>query len=338
MPVSLEQAQPLFDWINERHAIYMRKEIILDAEEDPSRIKFSNSGALAWGDRPSDYWSLDHLTDDPILAEYSFCNVFRELDRVTVWIRENIREKYADHPHLWYMLAIARFINWPPTLKFLIDSGYAWPDSPLFRPENMTHALEYWKSEGNKVETGAYMIRAESDKNKEWYNWSKQKYVSEIVLGRLWDERETISYMLETEGTTLERAWEFLRGKYHSRYVGWGPFMTHQVVVDLRWTRYLNSAPDLGAWASVGPGSARGLNRLSGRPLKKTVGQAQALAEMLELQEMSRAEGVLAEYVPPIELADIQNCLCETDKWLRAKSGEGRPRSKYKVGRSSEWF
>jgi hypothetical protein len=328
--LELEQAQPLVDWINERHAIYMRKAILEDqAAQGLQYPALSNTGRLAWG---KGGWTLDRLTEDPILREYRFCNVFRELDRVTVWIRENIREPFADNEHLWYMLAIARFINWPPTLERLIESPDGWPFDPRFSPERMTMVLEEWKSRGEKVETGAYMIRAESDTKKEWYSWSKQRYVSEIVLGRMWEQREEIARRLELD-MTLEMAFRMFREMPGA--VGWGPFMTHQVIVDLRWTRYLRDAPDVGRWASLGPGSIRGLNRLHGRPLKGSLSQERGLEEMLELQELVHRPGVLKPWVPAIELADIQNCLCETDKWLRAKQGEGRPRSQYVPGRGS---
>lgn len=330
-----EQAQPLVDFANERHAIYMRKAILEDAKATGGKPRLSRLGALAWGNR---MWTLDHLTDDPILREFRFCNVFRELDRVTVWIRENIREPFADHEHLWFMLAIARFINWPPTLGWLRQRG-AWPDSIVFGPEKMTRALEEWKQKGEKVETGAYMIRAESDPKKEWYSWSKQRYVSEVVLGEAWKDRKLISewFSLGKEpndvsgGPGLASTWDLLRSGPFGGWTGWGPFMTGQVVADLRHTRYLREAPDVGKWAPVGPGSARGLNRLAGRPLKQSVSQAQGLDEMLQLQELVNAR--TAEWVGPIELHDIQNCLCETDKYLRVKTGEGKPRAAYVPGR-----
>jgi hypothetical protein len=66
-------------------------------------------------------------TRDPILQTYKFTNVYRELDRVTVWVDTFIRKPYYDHPHLWFMLAITRQINWPPTLKALISDSRAWP-------------------------------------------------------------------------------------------------------------------------------------------------------------------------------------------------------------------
>lgn len=341
--LKLKPIRPLIDWINERHAIYMRKCILEDAgaRHPSTKIgcpKLSLAGEQAWGEGG---WSLGYLTHDPVLRQYRFCNVFRELDRVTVWIRENIREPFADHEHLWFMLAIARFINWPPTLSDLIASTRAaWPDKDGFRPEFLTDALEARRALGKKVETGAFMIRAESDPKKEWYSWSKQRYVSEIALGRLWAHRHNVRGYLEPSSNraaspSLRDVWEYLRSPGLS-LVGWGPFMAHQVVVDLRHTRYLRNAPDVGRWAAIGPGSARGLNRLLGRPLKQSVPQDRALEEMLELSKVIHSSGLLAPYVPqPIELSDIQNALCETDKWLRARNGEGRPRSKYVPGRGS---
>lgn len=356
-----EQAAPLIHFANERHAIYMRKSILEDMRDrELDRPHLSRLGARAWGEGG---WNLDNLTHDPILRTYRFCNTFRELDRVTVWIREHIREPYADHEHLWFMLAIARFINWPPTLDYLMDNPACWPNDDSFRPENMTIALEAWKRAGNKVETGAFMIRAESVKNKPWYSWSKQRYVSEIVLGRLWEQRDMWLAFLDPEkcrcqtderfanaaayagGCTdclntgylgnrpsLQQAWEAFLDKRHG-LVGWGPFMAGQVVADLRHTRYLWDAPDVGKWAPVGPGSARGLNRLAGRPVGQSVSQSQGLEEMLQLQAVVNAS--TAEWVPEIELHDIQNVLCETDKYLRVKAGHGKPRSKYVPGRGS---
>ena len=322
-----DEVTPLVDWINERHAIYMRKAIILDqAERGLSHPDLSAQGRYAWG---KGGWTLERLTDDQILRDFRFCNVFRELDRVTVWIRENIREPFADHEDLWWMLAVARFINWPPTLQHLIDSVYAWPGTnPEFKPEDMTRALAYYRTLGVKTETGAYMIRAESDPKKSWYSWPKQRYIAEIVLGRPWRDRK-VAQTFFAQQRTLRETWEAMRGP--ADWVGWGPFMAGQVVADLRHTRYLRDASDAGLWAPLGPGSMRGLNRLAGRPLKQTVGQTQGLNEMLALRHYANER--TASYVPPIELHDIQNCLCETDKYLRVKTGEGKPRAGYVPGR-----
>lgn len=299
--------QPLWQWMNERHNIYLRR------QQGQSRP-----------------WTVD-----PVMQEYSFCNVFRELDKVTIWIREHIREPYADHPNLWFMLAIARTINWPPTLQRLMSVGL-WP-TKVWDAEAVASEMEDMADNGEKVYTGAYMIRAESDPNNEWYNKTKHEYITGCVLGNLWRRREdwTVDEGLPARAgcNTLQHA--------HSWFLpfhGWGPFMAYEVVTDMRWTRYLKDAPDIYTWANAGPGALRGLNRILGRPLTAPINPPAATELMRELLAMANEPmaDVLnqelftwsGEY-KPLEMRDIEHSLCEMDKWLRARNGEGRPRSKY---------
>ena len=322
--------EALTAFMAERHAVYMRKAYLT---ETPAGGMSSKMRA-AWDpnrrrvNKPID-WTLNDLTDDPILAKFRFCNVYRELDKVTVWIRENIREPFADDPHLWFMLAIARHINWPDTLKELIDADRTWPGSRGFMPEYMTNQLLWRQNRGDKIYTGAYMIRAEQHDHP-WRYWPKVRYSAEIVLGKLWEERDILSRAFSVEGQTMENSWSFFQP---SKFVGWGPFMAYQVVVDMRWTRYLRNAPDIQTWAAVGPGSARGLNRLHGREVKANLRQEQALEEMLELRELMAKPGALAPWLDLPDLSDVQNILCEYDKYERVRLGEGRPRALYIPGR-----
>jgi hypothetical protein len=283
---------PLFDWINERHAIYLRR-----AAGEP---------------RP---W-----TTDPVLNEYKFTNVFRELDRVTVWVREHIREPYADHPDLWLMLVVARYVCVPESLAGLMVPGLWTPGRPDFK--TMTAILEARRQAGLQVETGAYMIRAESNRDAEWYAWTKQRYIIERVCGGMWDRREML--LLPALRESIEAATSALMTQY-----GCGGFMAYEIATDLRHCPgWLDRAPDIMTWANPGPGAMRGLNRLHGRPVRRPrPSLKQAVAEMRELLEMSPL--YLAAHVPPLEMRDIEHSLCEMDKWLRVRAGEGRPRSKF---------
>jgi len=304
-------------------------------------------------------------TDDPILLGGRFCNVYRELDTVTQWIDKYIRKPYATHPHLWFMLAIARYINWPPTLEYLIMGPDCWPDKPKFEPRNITRALHWWAETGRKTYTGAYMIRAESHRLADWYCWSKHRYIAEIVLGRLWEDRTGWEAWLKhfedkPEQQSLQAAWLWFQTE---RYIGWGPFMAYEVVTDWRHTRYLNKATDIYTWANAGPGAIRGLNRLHGRALNNRPSPKQAAAEMFELMvylnknepEFNETfgpptvglcipEGYLPsqdvvgckcgqEYlgggVARFEMRDVEHALCEFDKYERVRLGEGKMRSKY---------
>ena len=277
-------------------------------------------------------------TTDPILQNNRFCNVFREDDRVTIWIRENIREPFADHPNLWFMLAIARYINWPPTLNALIHTPGAWPSDNNFDPQSMTDVLEGLARDKVKVYTGAYMIRAESDPRTRWYTWTKHQYISEVVLGKLWTDRNKIQTKLEA-CTTLEAAWGIVQ-EHH--YTGWGPFMAYEWVTDLRHTRYLRNATDIMTWANAGPGAIRGLNRLHGRYINTHPASTQTCSEMQELLlalNHYNEAGFNAVFggpydpnglkPPRFEMRDIEHTLCEFDKVQRVKLGQGKMRARY---------
>lgn len=326
--------EPLWSFVNERHAIYIRKSLRegltpeslhvpsgCDLEEaDPEHFALASKGPL---------------TNDQALNQYRYCNVFRELDRVTLFVKKNIRERFADNPNLWIMLAIARTINWPATLEYLINHSdrTVWPHDESFQPAALARAMTSWALVGNKVYTGAYMIRAESNPNAEWYSWTKHRYIAEIVIGRLWEDRRTWQDFLTTDDPNdqklmLRDVWELFQTK---RYIGWGPFMAYQVVVDMRHTHYLRNAPDINTWSALGPGSRRGLNRLAGRPVDFALSQDQGLEEMIAI--FKEQDDHRALWVPHIDLSDIQNCLCETDKYLRVLNGEGRPRAVYVPGR-----
>lgn len=299
--------EPLAYWMEERHRIYLRRQA---GEFKP--------------------W-----TTDPVLRSYRFCNVFRELDTVTEWIRINIRDRYANHEYLWLMLCIARHFNWPETLDTLIHAPGAWPSHPDFDPANMTEVLAARQSLGDKVYTGAYMIRGENNKGVDWYYWPKVKYSAEGVLGQLWRDREKLTREFE-DSVTLQDACGILQ-----RYRAWGPFLSYEVATDMRHTRYLSDAADIYTWANPGPGARRGLNRLAGRSLNKRLSEAQCVEEMRWLQDELNAlnrsgfNEVFGEPGARFEMRDIEHSLCETDKHLRVKNGEGRIRSKYN-GESDE--
>ncbi len=278
---------PLWHWIKEREQVRIRKD---------------RGDAQPW-------------TDDPIIGTYRFCNVRREDDRGTVWVRDHIRKPYADHPMLWFMLCIARQINWPDTLAELI-AAKAWPVDDDFQPSQITAVLNARKGRGDKVYTGAYMISAPSTKGAD-----KQAYIAETVIGALWRRREHFP----TLHVTLRRVHEWMTASN-----GWGPFMAYQAIVDMRFTSVLCDVPDVQTWAAAGPGTIRGLNRLHGRDVAYGLSRGQALLEMRAIYKIVQEETGVA-----MDFSDVPNILCETDKYLRVKLGQGKPRALYVAGRGS---
>lgn len=247
-------------------------------------------------------------TKDPILQSYRFCNVYREQDTVTRWIAKNWRDPYGDiDQDAWFAMVVARLINWPETLERI---GYPVPwNQKLFR------AVVHQRQErGEKAFSGAYIVSTNGRA------MDKADYLAQHVLTPLWLARPMLRPRL---GDTL--------ASYHARMTkcnGMGSFMAAQVVADLKYVSPLCAATDWYSWAASGPGSRRGLNRVLGRPVQAPWKEADWLKELRKLH---------LEIMPTLDRAklqtlhaqDLQNCLCEFDKYMRTLNGEGRPRSTY---------
>ena len=72
-------------------------------------------------------------------------------------------------------------------------------------------------------------------------------------------------------------------------------------------------------------GSRRGLNRVCGHPVDSAWREEHWRAMLRALRDSTNARLKME----PLTAQDIQNCLCEFDKYERARLGEGRPKQKY---------
>lgn len=259
-------------------------------------------------------------TKDKILSTYRFCNVRRRDDRVSQWVINRVIQPYNDHPNLWIQLALTRYINWPDTLNALMEVNL-WPVQKQPRWADIGAFLDQRVAEGEQTYTGAYMIRAESNHDAEWYEWGKGKYLAEKVLLGLWENRKNVMPDIRVD---CETAWEAIGAHY-----GFGSFMAGQVVADYTYSNLLNKARDLYTWAPLGPGSLRGLNRLlQVENIRQAITQDDAVEYMLVMRRIIIER--LGESFADLTLHDVQNCLCEFDKHQRVRKGEGRPRSIYR--------
>jgi len=299
--INPKMMKAFLNWMIERHTIYIKR-----AKGEPK----------PW-------------TKDKILQQYKFTNVFRELDKVTIWIRENWNKPYADHPNLWFAMCVARQINHPATLKELESLVFA----KTGNAKKATAIMDNRKARGEKVYTGAYMIRAESDPKKEWYSWSKNRYMCEIVLGRVWKARKDFEKLIATN-PTLQEVNDWL-----CTFHGWGGFMAYEVVTDLRHTGYLDRAKDIMYWANPGPGAKRGIHRILFNTPRgdlpsetKRPDYQEVMFILLEnIINSTRGMNLFRDHI--FEMRDIEHSLCEFDKYTRVKNDEGRPRSRYNGGK-----
>jgi hypothetical protein len=258
---------------------------------------------------------LPPWTNDPILQQYRFCNVRRRDDRVSRWLRKNVLTEInlaVNTQSFIQFAAFCRWNNWPPTIDAILKRDLF----PVTKIDwsAIVEIVEAKVCAKEKSWTGAYMIKAPENGE------TKTEFVAEICssLSTIWPELQQAF-----RAKSRRDAWITI-----TQLNNWGGFMTGQLVDDLSWTPLLSDAKDTFTWAPQGPGSLRGFNRLQGLPLKTKHSEEEWCSQLQGWrQEIIDALG--KEY-EDCTLHDTQNQLCELDKFLRAKNGEGRPRSKYR--------
>ena len=261
-------------WINERHRVKVLKE--------------SNAPPP---------WS-----GDVVFNSVRFCNVHREDDRVTRWVRQ-----YWNRPTdpAWRFV-VARLINLPESLDEISGCELPW---------QMMDVLKKRRHRGHKVFTSAYTISTCGRK------MDKLDYVFSHVVDAM-VRRGTLDYPnLRTTAEQLQAT------------DGVGTFLAGQVVADMKNTagHPLARAPDWWAWSAPGPGSLRGLSwyfnkemMLEGVQVINTTSYAEALRIC-----MADVTPLVDSSVPRIGAQDFQNCLCEFSKWCKVTYLNGHARNRY---------
>lgn len=246
-------------------------------------------------------------TKDPILQTYRFCNVYRELDRVTMWITDHWRKPFADDPHLWFALVVARLVNHPETLVDLALPG-RWNRAQFIR------TLHRRRTEGVKVFGSAYIVSTNGIAK------DKAEYLAERVLDPLWAHREQVR----------PRSSDRLRDVFERllEFQGMGTFIAAQVIADLKYTPPLMNAKDWRTFAASGPGSRRGMSYVMGLD-RKYHWNEQAWKERLNQLAYEVLPITARAGLPRIHNQDLQNCLCEFSKYRRTQLGTGRPKQKF---------
>lgn len=239
-------------------------------------------------------------TDDKVIQLYRFCNVRREDDRVTKWIAANWRPCYPSQ-HYTGAITLARLLNWPDTLA---EIGFPFE----FDPNKLKEQLLQRTGRGDKVFNAAYVVTTCGKK------MEKTDYVVDLayavtkaeVNAKYESLNETFNWLTQIDG------------------LGAG-FLAGQIIADLKNTEGhpLAQADDWWTWCAPGPGSKRGLNRLLGLSIDNKWNPAHFRIHVSRLRELIEDELELT-----LCAQDVQNCLCEVDKYIRALEG-GRPKQLY---------
>jgi hypothetical protein len=255
-------------------------------------------------------------TDDVILRDNFFTNVYRELDKTTVWFRENVRDILRRDPMVVLATITFRWFNYIPTGEILLKHRLLtdWDRGQALR------VLGRIRDNGGQIFTGAFMINSPP----------KERKLEAIVrrVSQVWDDKDSLLKRCLSWGS-MQRAHADLM-----RYEGLGGFMAYEVVCDLRYTDILENAPDKCTWCNPGPGAVRGLYRILDRDFPKGNNASSPpvpkdwLLKTQELLEILRRRLRMR-----LEMREVEMTCCEYDKYIRILLSDGRSKRRYTGGK-----
>jgi hypothetical protein len=302
--------EDFYGWMNERHAIFRRR--------------FVENKPKPW-------------TEDKIMLEYKFTNVFRELDKGTIALRKMEKQTVQDFlacedPERAFHLAKQIVFNtfWYRTFNWY---EHAEKLGMVAHYDQMHDYFMDLHRKGKRIFTGAHMVRGDNGEVKVF------PYLR--LLKQVWDTLDELTGSIVKFGT-MENAYWKVR-EYHLV----GPFNAYELVCDWRWN--VLEATDALTWGSIGPGAARGLQRLGLDVNVKSMidlwceapnylaphVMSHFPAKVFKSKESNAAQpySVYPKYEgvewPYFEIREIEHSLCEFDKYARCLQGQGRPRQKF---------
>lgn len=275
-------------------------------------------------------------TDDPILRDYKFTNVYRELDRNSQWqIRNILLDDELTLTNMVWKMMVFRYFNNPPTFEYAREK-YGWgagiPDYNQYDEDRFAEMITSYRATGNNPYTTAYLINSMATPGKP-RDYCYTHLVVPTLHRRLGELMRTV-----LTATNPEQIIKFLQGLPSS-----ATFIAHEFYQDFtyipRYTyrRFMRFTQD--DYTNVGPGASIGL-RLVFPSLKRQIDgiyrlrdEAQAaLSSFGDFPYLHWHKLESGYYVTPsgeISLHQVEMWLCEYQKYWKMKIGEGKQRSTF---------
>lgn len=253
----------------------------------------------------------NNLTDDPILQTYKFTNVYRACDRVSQYLIKNVIykdiEKYTPEDVLLRILIFKTF-NKIETWEYLNMVHSI--TTKTFDVKKLTAALTR-RQQTHPIFSNAYMMagshanyRGILSKHQVWLQMIQDEFISNKGLKQI------------LNAYSMAEIYNQLR-----EYPLIGDFLAYQYTIDFNYSPYLNF--DENSFVKAGVGAVRGIKKCFksyGNTYEDAIRYTHDHFE--EFQDKYGFTGFKPLPGREPQLIDLQNCFCETDKYLRAKMPE----------------
>ena len=266
-------------------------------------------------------------TQDKILQQYKFTNVYRILDPGTQMLFTDIFNQKTSDVDKLFNCFIYRIFNKIDTYRL---NGFVKLED--FQIEDFLQRIKDFRAEGNTIFTSAFMVTGSIHLDT---HDKVEKYCR--VIQDIQRKLPLVYDVIKEKNLSMEdchRTWS-------NNFDGIGKFLSYQIMLDAMYDRILPYSEN--DWSFAFLGCARGLKYIF--PNLDMNDDVKCLEAMRWLHEHQK------EYLEPlnfkslgayelangyvydgttISLSNIENCLCEFSKYMKTKLGEGRPRVLYK--------
>ncbi len=252
------------------------------------------------------------LTDDPILREYKFTNVYRACDRVSQYLISEVIYKDVKHyspEDMMLRILVFKIFNKPSTWEYILQN-YGDVRYKSFDPQKLSKALTRQR-ESEAIFNNAYIMTGSSHryqslqyKHERWLQMVADEFLSAGVLDSV------------LRAKSLEEIFHLLSG---CSFIG--GFLAYQYAIDFNYSPYLNFSEN--SFVKAGIGAIRGITKCfksHGTSYEDAIMYVQDHQNELRERYGYTHFRPLPSHEPT--LIDFQNCFCETDKYLRAKMPE----------------
>lgn len=267
-------------------------------------------------------------TEDRILNEYKFCNVFRATDRVSQYLIEHIAysdEQMSDDDRLFQIVAF-RLFSRPQTWQMLSELLGRSPRIKDLETGDFESALTILKDRGETLYTGAFILCATNAYGRGRKHLNHVSLLKDIFVDH--DGGATIR-----RARSLEDVYTFLHG-----FPLLGDFMAYQIAIDCNYSSIINFSEN--EFTRPGPGALRGMHKVFedfGDYTPSELIQWMRERQAQEFRRLKLAPATLDGR--ELQAIDIQGLFCETDKYCREavpSLKSARSRIKARFSKSAE--